>query len=86
MTSPIQSQTEPKPLKWLLYLVSAICAVAGALAAYWLVHEWFGYYGNKSTIFYIGGGVAGYYISEPLWWLYRKRYPKEDQTNGSNGH
>ena len=75
-----QTRKEPKPVKWMLYLISGICASAGALIAYWIVHEWFGYYGNKSTVFYIGGGVAGYMVSEPLWWLYRKRYPKEEQA------
>lgn len=77
---------EPTLLKWILYLISGVFSVIGAVAAYWLVHEWFGYHGNKSTVFYIGGGLAGYMVSEPLWWFYRKRYPKEDPANGGNGN
>ena len=59
-----------------LYLITAVLTGAGALAAYWLVHEYFGYHGNKSVVFYIGGMFAGGSIASPLWWLYRKRYPK----------
>jgi hypothetical protein len=84
MTAP--SRKEPKLLKWMLYLISGVCAVLGAVAAYGIVHVWFGYSGNKSGVFYMGGGLAGYMVSEPLWWLYRKRYPKEEETNGGNGN
>ncbi len=59
-----------------LYLVTAILAAAGGVAAYWVVHEYFGYHGNKSVVFYIGGMFAGGSIASPLWWIYRKRYPK----------
>lgn len=61
-----------------LYLLTAVFALAGSLVAYWLVHEWMGYYGGKSVVFYIAGMVAGGYVVWPLWWLYRRRYPKTD--------
>lgn len=59
-----------------LYVLTALLAAAGALAAYWLAHEYFDYHGNKSTVFYIAGMFAGGSIVWPLWWLYRRRYPK----------
>lgn len=74
--------TEPHKTRenWALYIpmwiLTAALIVAGALAAYWLTHIYFGYYGNKSAVFYIGGAFAGYSAAEPLWKLYRKRYPK----------
>lgn len=77
---------ENKPMKFMLIALSTIGVIAGALIAYWVVHEYFGYYGNKSTVFYIGGAVVGYMITEPLWWMYRKKYPKEDAANGGNGN
>ena len=65
-------------LKLPLMALSGIAIAAGALAAYWLVHEYFDYHGNKSVTFYIGGMFAGYAVTAPLWWLYRRRYPKTD--------
>lgn len=75
----------PSPPKarnnWLIYgplmLLTGICVVAGALLAYGLVTEWFGYSGGKSGVFYIGGAFAGYMVTAPLWTLYRKYYPKQ---------
>lgn len=63
-------------LRLILWVVTAILVIAGALIAYWLVHEWFGYYGNRSVTFYIGGGVAGYMVSTPLWALFRRRFDR----------
>lgn len=85
MTDQIPGK-DNKSLKFLLIAISTIMVIVGALVAYWLVHEWFGYYGNKSTIFYIGGAFAGYSITEPLWWMYRKKYPKEEQASGSDSN
>ena len=65
---------------WLLFvplvLVSTIFTIAGALVAYGIFTEWMGYEGGKSGIIYLGGAVAGFTITQPLWTLYRKRYPK----------
>ena len=66
-------------LKWCLYVLTAIAAMAGALVVYWLVHEVVGYSGNKNSIFYIGGMFVGGYMVWPLWWLYRRRYPKQEK-------
>lgn len=63
-----------------LYVLTAIFAILGALAGYWVVHEWMGYDGGKSVMFYLGGGFAGAYLAWPLWWLYRKNYPKAGQA------
>lgn len=59
-----------------LYALTGILAMVGALIAYWFVHEIVGYHGGKSVVFYIGGMVMGGYVAMPLWWLYRRRYPK----------
>ena len=59
-----------------LYALTAVLAAAGGVAAYWLVHEYFGYHGNKSVVFYIAGMFVGGSVASPLWWLYRRRYPK----------
>jgi hypothetical protein len=67
-----------------LYALTGVLAMAGALIAYWLVHEVMGYYGGKSVVFYVGGMVAGAYVAWPLWWLYRRRYPKAGQEKQEN--
>lgn len=63
-----------------LYPLTAILALAVSLVAYWFVHEWLGIYGGKSTAWYIGGLVAGGYLSWPFWWLCRRRH----STDGRN--
>lgn len=59
-------------LKVALYALTGVAAMAGALVAYWLVHEVFGYFGGKSVVFYIAGMFLGGYLVWPLWWLYRR--------------
>ncbi|VVT05423.1 hypothetical protein [Erythrobacter sp. EC-HK427] len=80
----------PSPQKtrnnWLLYgplmLLTGICVVAGALLAYAIVTQLFGYSGGKSGVFYIGGAFGGYMFTVPLWSLYRKFYPKAESDAG----
>ena len=64
-----------------LYALTAILSLAGAIVAYWLVHEVVGYHGGKSAVFYIGGMFIGGYVAWPLWWLYRRRYPKKPKED-----
>nr|WP_137678407.1 hypothetical protein [Parerythrobacter lutipelagi] len=65
---------------WLLFfplaLLTGIFTIAGALLAYYIFAIELGYDGGKSGIIYLGGAVAGFSITSPLWKLYRKRYPK----------
>ena len=69
-----------------LYLLTGICAMAGALVAYWLVHEVVGYHGGKSVVFYIAGMVAGGSVLTPVWSLYRRHYPKGTQADDGGDH
>ena len=59
-----------------LVLLSALFTAAGAFVAYGVFTEWLGYTGGKSGVIYLGGAVGGFTLTQPLWSLYRRRYPK----------
>jgi len=64
-------------VKGVLYVLTGIAAMAGALVAYWFVHEVMGYYGRRSVTFYIAGMFAGGSLIKPLWMLHDRRNPPE---------
>lgn len=78
----MEQQSEPAKteenwaLKGPLLAASIFLAILGAALTYGLVTEYFGYHGNKVGIFGIAGGFVGYMLTDPLWRLYRKKYPK----------
>ena len=79
-TKPPRTHDTRTRNNWFLFLplvlLSTVFTIAGALVAYYLFTDQLGYSGGKSGVIYLGGAVAGFTVTSPLWSTYRKRYPK----------
>ena len=62
-----------------LVVLTVISCMAVSIAVMIYVSETLGYDGRRGGAFAIGGLFLGYGLVWPLWWMYRKRYPKAER-------